>query len=295
MTPIVHFGGFAKKCYNLGIMWETFGHDRLKNILEKQLGSGKLPHAYLFSGPEGIGKKTLALEFAKKVLGAQKLESHPDFHILDSEGEIIVEQVLGFISKISYKPFLGAKKIAVINNAENLNIQSGNALLKTLEEPSESSIIILIAGPGKVLPTIVSRCQVLQFSSFSREDLTQFARAGKLELSEDLLALSFGRTGRLKKLSENKVLFLKEKEIIEEFKKLKKQPLGEKFSGISALAEMESMDLEKNLLSWFLFQTQALKSEPKEAAKVHALAEAIFALRKNMNKKLVLQSLFVKI
>ncbi len=274
--------------------WQIFGHQHIKKLLDKQLASGKFPHAYLFSGPVGVGKKSLALEFAKKVLATEKLEGHPDFHILDSEAEITVEQVLGFISKVGYKPFLGAKKIAVINNAENLNIQSGNALLKTLEEPSESSIIILIAGPGIVLPTIISRCQVLQFNILDTAGLKQFAQAGKLEASEEILGLSFGRAGRLKKMNEDKDFLIQERNTIQEFEKLKKQPLGEKFSSISRLAELENPELENNILTWFLAQAQSLKFEPKDLHKVSALAEALSALRRNMNKKLVLQALFLK-
>ena len=72
-----------------------------------------------------------------------------------------MEPALEFISRLSLKPFIGKYKVAIINNAENLNQQSGNALLKTLEEASESTIIILVAGYGKLLTTIISRCQVL--------------------------------------------------------------------------------------------------------------------------------------
>ena len=157
--------------------WQTFGHNEIKNLLNKQISSGIFPHAYLFTGPEAVGKKNLALEFAKVVLKADKLENHPDFQILDSEGEIKIEQILEFIGKIGYKPFLGEKKVAIINNAQNLNTQSSSALLKTLEEPSESSVIILIAGSGNILSTISSRCQVLNFSIFSKTGLDRGFKA----------------------------------------------------------------------------------------------------------------------
>src|SRR6185295_6471933 len=109
--------------------WETFGHKQIKNILDRQISSGVMPHAYLFLGAQDLGKRTLALEFAKKVLNTEKLENHPDFQILDVQGEIVVEQALDFMSKMSFKAFFGTKKVAIINNAENLNVQSSNALL----------------------------------------------------------------------------------------------------------------------------------------------------------------------
>lgn len=277
------------------IIWQTFGHKSVKNILDKQLSSGKLSHAYLFAGPESVGKKSLAFEFAKNVLSTEKLENHPDFQILDAEGEIVMEQVLEFISKTAFKPFLGSKKIAIINNAQNLNIQSGNALLKTLEEPSDSSIIILIAGPGKMLPTIVSRASVLNFSAFSKKELGEFAAAHNLEATSEILDLSFGRPGRLKKLNDDKEFFSRELNIIEDYKKLRKQPLGEKLAGLSDFAEIENSVLEQNLLTWLFWQSQELQHQPKEFFKVQAITDAFLNLKKNYNKKLVLQGLLMKI
>jgi len=251
--------------------WQTFGHKSVKNILDKQLLSGKLPHAYLFSGPEAVGKKSLALEFARKVLNTEKLENHPDFQILDTEGEIVMEQALDFISKMSYKPFLAAKKIAVINNAQNLNTQSGNALLKTLEEPSDSSVIILIAGPGKILPTIFSRCQVLNFSAFGKDELKEFAEAIGVQSNAEILDLSFGRPGRLQKLNDDKEFFQQESEAVKAYQKVKNQNLGEKLAGLSSFSELENPALENNLLTWIFWQAGELKSQPKNFFKVQAL------------------------
>src|SRR6185369_16832179 len=149
--------------------WVSFGHEKVKSILEKQLAQGRFPHAYLFGGPEGLGKKQLALKFAQKILQTEKVLSHPDFQILDLEGEIGMESVLDFISGLSFKPFAGSHKVAVVNNAQNLNTQSSNALLKTLEEPAGGTIIILISSTTQLLATIVSRCQVFSFYGFSEK------------------------------------------------------------------------------------------------------------------------------
>ena len=277
------------------MLWQTFGHTNIKNILNKQLGSGVFPHAYLFSGSSELGKKSLALELARKILNTEKLENHPDFQVLDADGEIVMEQVLDFIGKIGYKPFFGTKKVAIINNAQNLNIQSSNALLKTLEEPSPSSIIILISSSTGLLPTIVSRCQVLNFNLFSQAGLKQFDQEFNLQASPEMLEASFGRSGRLKKFAQDKDFFLKEKGVIEEYQKITSQPLGEKLSRLADLAELEEASLTQNLLSWLFWQTENLAHQPGDFFRVQALIDALSGLKNNQNKKLVLQSLMLKI
>lgn len=275
--------------------WQTFGHENVKSILNKQIGVNRFPHAYLFAGPGGVGKKTLALEFAKKVLGAENLSIHPDFAILDEPGEITIELILDFISRLSFKPFLAQKKIALINNAQNLNLQSGNALLKTLEEASPSTIIILIADSARLLPTIVSRCQVLNFSLFSINQLAEFAKQENLALSESLLNLSFGSPARLKKLSQDGEFLSNEGKTVEQYKNFQKMSLGEKLMSISGLAELEVEDLTKKLLTWLMWQIGRLADKPGDYVKVRALGDSLHSLKQNQNKKLILQALLLRI
>jgi DNA polymerase-3 subunit delta' len=276
--------------------WQTFGHEKVKNILSKQMGNGVLPHAYLFSGPEGVGKKTLAEEFAKKLLQAQKLENHPDFQLLDmGTSEITVEGALSFIAKLAFKPFMAGKKVAIINNAENLNTQSSNALLKTLEEPAENSIIILIASAAKLLPTIISRCQVLYFNSFPAASLKEFAKTKNLGYSKDLADLSFGRLSRLLKLADDPEFLRSEKQAVAKYQELCKSGLGEKIAAINSYADLDSEDLLQNFTLWLNWQANKLTLDIKNYGKLQALTDSIQGLKLNKNKKLVLQSLFLKI
>jgi len=277
-----------------GINWQTYGHNKNKSLLEKQLALGCLPHAYLFFGPQGVGKKTLALEFAKSILGTENLNNHPDFQILDARGEIIIEAAKEFMSRLSLKPFVGEKKVAVINGAENLNQQSGNALLKTLEEPSPSTIIILIAS-GKLLPTIVSRCQALRFYGFSRGQLRGFGETSGLKVSEAMLDLSFGSPAKLRRLAEDADYFNRQKESAAQYEFLKSSGLGGRLAALGSLAEAETADLRGQLLDWLNFQTQELSQKPVDFAKARALMDADVALGMNKNKKLVLQTLMFKI
>jgi DNA polymerase-3 subunit delta' len=276
-------------------IWQTFGHGNVKSILNKQLEANRFPHAYLFAGPGGIGKKTLALEFAQKVLATRVLATHPDFAILDEPGEIIMETILDFISRLSFKPFLAKYKIAIINNAQNLNVKSSNALLKTLEEASPSSIIILLADTSRLLPTIVSRCQVLNFSPFSKNQLDEFAKSVSLKVSESVQDLSFGSPARLKRLSQDKEFFTSEEKIVENYKNFLKMCLGEKLMSIRDLAEMETEDLAASITTWLRWQIFHLNENPQAFTKVRALSDSLESLQQNQNKKLVLQGLLLKI
>ncbi|MBI5530318.1 MAG: AAA family ATPase [Candidatus Doudnabacteria bacterium] len=275
--------------------WETFGHDNVKAILEKQLKHKVFPHAYLFHGPSGVGKKKLALEFAKKVLETENLSSHPDFLSLDSSGQITMEATREFISRLGLKPFAGKYKVAILNDAENLSSQSANALLKTLEEPAENTIIILISSSSRLLSTILSRCQAFSFNAFSKARLSEFAKREKLEISEEILELSYGSISILNKIVADKDFFSLRKEAVEEYKSLIKAKSGERLARLSEIAENENEELEEKFKDWLSWQLAALHKNPGDYLKVQALSEALSGLKKNLNKKLVLQSLLLKI
>lgn len=155
------------------------GHERQKAILKRAQSSGRMAHAYLFEGPEGIGKRLVALALARALLcvtrngcgecpACRKVDhqNHPDLHLIEAEGNFIkIEQIRTIQKELSFRPMEGDWKICVIEAAEKMNAASGNALLKTLEEPPGHALLILLtARPDAVLPTIRSRCQRLPFS-----------------------------------------------------------------------------------------------------------------------------------
>ncbi len=272
--------------------WETFGHENVKKVLDLQINSGNLAHAYLFFGPQGVGKKKTALEFAQKILGST-LSAHPDFSILDEKEDITVETMRQFIEPLALKPFSSKKKVAVINNADLLNSQSGNALLKTLEEPSESTIIILISNGKNLLPTIVSRCLAFSFNSFSKKKLEEYARLNNIKVSEQALLYSFGSIARLIEL--NNPANLKEAELnYNSFKNLQNSALSERFLAIAKFAEYEPEDLKNIFTFWLLAQRQNIANAQAIKA-TQNLITALSELRTNKNKKLILQSLFVNL
>jgi DNA polymerase-3 subunit delta' len=223
--------------------WKTFGHEQAKSILSKHLAGQNLPHCYLFSGPKGLGKKQLAVEFATRVLGTENLDAHPDFLMFDQTEPAAIEQVRDFISRLSLKPFIGQKKVAVINNAELLNVQSANALLKTLEEPSESTVIILVGDGERLLPTIRSRCLILSLQLLSDQQLAEFAKENSLKVSPELISLSFGSPAELMRLAKDPKLAQERQQELGQFAQLKHQGMGQRLLAIGKLADMENADL----------------------------------------------------
>jgi len=185
---------------------EIIGHEKVLSFLEKSLKNQRLSHAYLFVGPEGVGKTTVAEWLIKKVLGPSGFD-HPDVTVVNRlvdektdkiKSEIVVKQVRELRERLSMSGFLGGYKFAFIEEADVLNTEASNALLKTLEEPAGDTTLILRAtSPDRLLPTIVSRCQVIRFTPVSREKITDalIARGVLRVEAESLAALSSGRPG----------------------------------------------------------------------------------------------------
>lgn len=190
---------------------DVIGQQRAVRMLKGAMERGRVASSYLFAGEQGVGKRFTALNFAKAVCcrtprgldacgecpSCRKIEAgtHPDFLLVEPEGGIIkVEHIRRLEEVLSLKAYEGGAKVVIVDDAEAMNISAANAFLKTLEEPSPGSLIILVSSaPDRLPATIRSRCMRVSFRPLSPEDCKRVL--GKKAGDEALVRLSMGRPG----------------------------------------------------------------------------------------------------
>ena len=188
------------------------GHAKQLDFLRKSWEEKHISHAYLFVGPHGVGKRLVATELAGWVLGKKEapedlarefqicyVEREPNKKTGKKNKDISIDQIHAVRNYLSHHSFLNNHKLVIIDEAEFMSRSAGNALLKTLEEPAPQSTTILLADDEKrLLPTIVSRCQLLRFYPVATTEIAEaLKRLGvKKEEAENLARLSHHRPGR---------------------------------------------------------------------------------------------------
>ena len=226
------------------------GNNENKKILSKLILTNSVSHSYIFSGISGIGKFLFAKEFAKAILctGEQKPcnkckscesienQNNPDLVIIDEQtNSIKTEQIKELTSDVLEKPIKGKKKIYIINNSENMTKEAQTALLKTLEEPPEYAVIILVtSNENMLLNTIKSRCIKILFNSLSDDEILEYFEGNHEDINKQMVN-TFGG-------SIEKAINLKDKiEIYEKIKNI--------FENIEQLNELEILRLKDDVLN----------------------------------------------
>lgn len=215
------------------------GNEKNKKLLEQAIQNNSILHSYLFVGEEGIGKSLFATEFAKMILCNEKQnvpcksckscvqfagDSHPDFMKIEPEdGKTIkIEQIRYLQEKIAEKPVTSSKKVYVICNSETMTREAANSLLKTLEEPPEYAVLILLtSNESKMLTTIKSRCTKLKFMPILEEQILTYLKQNNLEegITQNMLKSSGGSIGKALKMVEEKEQYLQVEELINKITK----------------------------------------------------------------------------
>jgi DNA polymerase III subunit delta' len=293
------------------------GHKKIINLLERSLKRGKTSQAYLFSGPEAVGKFTLAKIFAEAlikdsttILRNMKVRDNIsglfDLIIIEPEREekkgvikekdIKIEQIREAQKKLLLFPHSGKYKALIINNAHRMTISAQNSLLKALEEPNSTSVIILVAHDhSKVLPTLRSRCQAINFALVAEEEIAR-------EIGSELAFLSLGRPGAVIGLDEKKEGALLRRESIQELKNITSMTLNQKLAMAEELSKNIFETAKKmELWVWFI-RLEALK---KGGSKKHLdagfkrieMIEKSLATLENTNAsgRLVLENLLINL
>src|SRR5512142_638940 len=207
--------------------WDILGNGWAVEMLRQHVARGTARHAYLFSGPPGVGRLTLALRFGQALNCTQPIEpgtpcrtcrdcteiearKHPDLKIIEAEtaaGALKVDQIRDARRSLALKPYQSRYRLTIFRRFQEATDEAANALLKTLEEAPDYAVLVLTAdSPESLLPTIVSRCEVLRLQPVPLDAVMSFlVDHGADEQEARLLAhVSGGSPGRALRLHQDR-------------------------------------------------------------------------------------------
>ena len=295
------------------------GNNKAVDILQRSILKKTLGHAYLFSGPEKVGKFSLAKKFALAVIAGEVLdlkmeninkEAMLDLIVIEPESkekngiskkrDISIEVVRDSKQSLSLYPYHGKYKVLIVNDAHKMTIASQNALLKILEEPNPTTIIILVTHEvDRILPTILSRLQVVNFGLVANEDMI-LGFQDNFSFQKDCIELSIGRPGLAKYLNENHEEKIFRIDAVNEFKKIKQGSLNERFK----LAEELSKDTVKmfdklNIWMWEMRKEAINAGQQNNLVayeNIDKIQKSLATMKRtNANSRLILETLFMDI
>ena len=259
--------------------WGIIGHGWAVRRLQSAIAHGQLAQSHLFTGPPAIGKATLALATARAVLGHDNRSRalvdqlrHPDLLWIEPGGDaqaIKVDQVRELLHALTLAPVESRHRVAVVNDAHLMTDSSKNAILKTLEEPNPAVIIILIApGADAMLPTIVSRCQILNLRPAPLQAIEDalVARGVVRESARNIARISRGRAGWALRAAQDEGLLAARAEHLEDLRALLSANRTRRFAYAEKLARASQSDVTQTLQDWLLLWRDVARAAGRSAA-----------------------------
>ena len=276
--------------YNPPMTWDVLGHSWAAELLKQHIAAGSVRHAYLFTGPEQVGKRTLALAFAMALNCPQppsageacgrcrtcmglRSESHPDLSVVrlkPEDSEIKIDAVRELQRQLALTPHQARLRIALLVDFELASESAQNALLKTLEEPAEKVVLLITAHTtASLLPTLVSRCEILNLRPLNPDAIEHVlsAEGEAPERARLLAALSAGKPGLARSLASDAELLARRMAALDEMSRLLSATRGERFAAAESWArkrkrteELEAVRrrVEEMLTTWLTLWRDAL-------------------------------------
>lgn len=289
-------------------MLKTIGHQKVIDLLQKQISKKNFSHSYLFLGEKNLGKRIIALEFARTILDKnlriEEMNKYPDFLEIDKEENkknIGINQIRNLKIFFSSKPFVKNYKIALINQSHLLTIEAQNSLLKILEETPLNGIIILLSEKKDVLlPTIISRCQTIQFFPVKKVQIRNELQNETnwkhllLAVQEEILEQAQGKPGLVFQFLKKPEILERNKKIAKEFLEVFQKPLWQRFEYIEKKTKKEKEEILEEIDLWLLFLSRTLFLRKREKLnlsleKVLNLIEKGLELKRNLKEEVNLK------
>jgi DNA polymerase-3 subunit delta' len=257
--------------YNQVMTWDLLGHEWAVELLQKQIKNNDIRHAYLFTGPPGVGRRTCALQLAQAINCASPTlpgvpcqncstckriaqSQHPDLSIIQADrqgGTLKVDQIRELQHILALTPYESRYRIALLLRFEEAHVSASNALLKTLEEPASKVVLFLTANsPESLLPTIVSRCEVLRLRTLPLDVLSQGLQERwhvPADQASLLAHLSGGRPGYALRLFEQPEWLEKRKAWLTDLLNILKGNRVERFAYVKTLIDLQAKKKDQTL------------------------------------------------
>ena len=300
---------------------KVIGHKRQRELLSVMASSSEIPHAMIFEGPSKLGKRTLALEFIGKIfcekgIGCESCRPcidvskviHPDLISISPQGrEIQISQIRELSRGFSLRPYSAPFKVAIIDDAHLMNLDSQNSILKLLEEPGGDSIIILVTDyPDSILPTVRSRAMRISFFPVKELDIESFLkeRGCDKDLLNEVTLFSFGRPGVALEFLSDPTKIKARRDRIKELLSIisPKAPFRDRFKYIKDLAE-DPVKTEENLKIWLSYFRAIMIKKAEKTNSLFEIKRSLEAIedsirlvsRTNANKRMVLEKLIMEL